>query len=65
MARCIVCAAALYRETQVDEDQAEQEGMFSVYQGRTYYFDSMEHKKMFDQDPERYLKIARERGMAA
>lgn len=65
MARCVVCAAVLNRETQVDEDQADQKGMFSEYQGRTYYFDSMEHKNMFNQDPERYMKIAREKGMAA
>lgn len=52
-------------DTMVDEEKAKQENLTSEYQGRTYYFDSQEHKEMFDQDPERYLKIAKEQGWAA
>lgn len=27
----------------------------SEYKGKTYYFCDIEHKKMFDEDPERYI----------
>lgn len=27
----------------------------SEYKGKTYYFCSLEHKKMFDKEPEKYL----------
>ncbi|MCL6471689.1 MAG: YHS domain-containing protein [Firmicutes bacterium] len=64
MAKCIVCAS-MGMDTTVDEARAKQENLTSEYQGRTYYFDSLEHKNMFDQDPERYLKIAKEIGWAA
>lgn len=42
-----------------------QEGLATEYQGRTYYFDSKEHVQMFEQDPERYLQMAKEKGWAA
>ena len=64
MARCAVCAS-MEMVTEVDEQQAMQENRTYEYQGRTYYFDSMEHLNMFKQDPERYIKLARERGWAA
>lgn len=64
MAKCVVCAA-MGMDTPVDETKSKQENMISEYQGRTYYFDSVEHKNMFDSDPERYLKMAQERGWAA
>jgi len=64
MAKCVVCAA-MGMDTAVDETKAKQENLTSEYQGRSFYFDSMEHKSMFDQDPERYLKMAQEKGWAA
>ncbi len=64
MAKCVVCAA-MGIDTPVDENRAAGERLTSEYQGRTYYFDSKEHMQMFEQDPERYLKLARERGFAA
>lgn len=64
MAKCVVCAS-MQLSTEVNEEQAKKNSRTIEYQGRTYYFDSMEHKKMFQEDPERYLKIARERGWAA
>jgi len=64
MAKCIVCAA-MGMDTEVDEQKAVQEGRTVEYQGRTYYLDSMEHFNMFKEDPERYLKMAQEKGWAA
>ncbi len=64
MAKCVVCAA-MGMETIVDETKAKQKNMTAEYQGRTYYFDSKEHMRMFEQDPERYLRMSRERGLVA
>lgn len=63
MAKCIVCAA-MGLETLVDEQEAERKNMTVEYQGRLFYFDSVQHMNMFKEDPERYLKTARERGWA-
>ena len=30
-------------------------GFKSEYKGKTYYFCSLDHKKMFDENPEKYL----------
>ncbi|MDI6817523.1 MAG: YHS domain-containing protein [Actinomycetota bacterium] len=64
MAKCVVCAAN-GMDTEVDENKARQNNMTAEYQGRTYYFDSQEHMSMFQEDPDRYLKMAREKGFAA
>lgn len=64
MAKCVVCAA-MGMDTDVDEQQAKQKNMTVEYQGKAYYFDSQEHMNMFNEDPERYLKMAREKGWAA
>lgn len=63
MSKCLVCVA-VGRDPEVDDQQAEQQGLTSEYQGRTYYFNLAEHKRMFEQDPEGYLKMAREKGLA-
>ena len=31
-------------------------GFKSEYKGKTYYFCSLDHKKMFDENPEKYLQ---------
>jgi len=64
MAKCVVCAA-MGMDTTVDEQKAKETSMTMEYQGRTYYFDSQEHMNMFKEDPERYLKMAQEKGWAA
>ena len=47
MARDPVCG------TEVDEDNPP---ATSQYQGNTYYFDSLECKRDFDKDPEKYVR---------
>ncbi len=42
-----------------------QNGLTSEYNGKTYYHDTTENKEMFDRDPERYISMAREKGLAA
>lgn len=64
MAKCVVCAA-MGNINEVDEEMARQNNMTAEYQGRTYYFDSQEHKNMFMEDPDHYLKLAQEKGIAA
>jgi len=41
---------------QVDEEQAESEGLSSEYQGQSYYFCSPGCKQAFDQDPQSYVE---------
>ncbi|MBE0447400.1 MAG: YHS domain-containing protein [Actinobacteria bacterium] len=64
MAKCVVCAA-MGMDTTVDEEDARRKGLTYDYKGRTYYLDSQEHLNMLKEDPERYIKIALERGWAA
>lgn len=64
MARCIVCAANGV-DRPVDEQEARQHGWVSQYQGMTYYEDTDEHHRLFEEDPEKYLRMAREKGLAA
>lgn len=61
MALCPVCASMGMRR-EVDETQARTEGRCVDYQGKTYCEDTMEHYELFKQDPERYLREAREKG---
>lgn len=41
---------------QVDEEQAESEGLSSEYQGQSFYFCSPGCKQAFDQNPAAYAK---------
>ena len=40
----------------VDEAKSKAEGLTSVHQGKTYYFDSPQCKQNFDMAPDKYLK---------
>lgn len=40
---------------EVDEEQAEAEGLSSEYQGEAYYFCSPGCKQAFEQNPESYV----------
>lgn len=62
MAMCPVCVATGGMEAPIDKTKAEQQGLTTEYQGRTYYFDREEHKRMFMEDPERYLQMLRDKG---
>jgi Cu(I)/Ag(I) efflux system membrane fusion protein len=42
--------------TDVSRLKAEKAGRRSVYQGKTYYFDSEECKQKFEKEPDRYVK---------
>ncbi len=48
MARDLVCGM------EVDERQAEAQGLTSEHDGQTYYFCAPSCKQQFDQNPERY-----------
>ncbi len=61
VAKCVVCAANGI-DTYVDEDEAIRKGLTSEHRGETYYQERMQHKEMFDEEPERWLRMARERG---
>lgn len=41
---------------QVDEQEAESQGLFSEYEGNEYYFCSPGCKQSFDQNPESYVQ---------
>ncbi|MHB0977224.1 MAG: YHS domain-containing protein [Candidatus Aquicultorales bacterium] len=64
MARCMTCAAVGVEEP-VDEEMAKQNGWTVEYEGKTYYFDSEEHMREFQEDPAKHVQMAREKGMAA
>ena len=40
-------------------DPADSDTQKSVYQGKTYYFCSLEHKKEFDKAPAKYIDLAK------
>jgi YHS domain-containing protein len=49
VAKDVVCGM------QVDEEQAEADGLTSEYQGETFYFCSPGCKQAFEQNPEAYV----------
>ncbi|MHB0976589.1 MAG: YHS domain-containing protein [Candidatus Aquicultorales bacterium] len=64
MARCITCAA-MGHDVPVDEDQAKENNLTVEYQGKTYYFEGREHMEQFQKDPQKFIQMAQEKGLAA
>ena len=64
MARCITCAA-MGHDGAVNEDQAKQNNLVVEYKGKTYYFESSEHMQEFQRDPDKFIQMAKQRGLAA
>lgn len=52
-------------EVPVDENQAKQNNLTLEYQGKTYYFENPEHLQKFQRDPDKFIQMAQQKGLAA